>query len=249
MAESDLKFAVIVPVYNGADTVLKCLWSIKNQNYRKYQLIILDNESTDNSIEIIENAGYSVDTVKNIHKHSWDEVIEESFNRFDADVSYFTIIACDDHISADYLENLNKILSTKYIKCLQTPIKTNTGEIIEYENCILTEYKARLTKKCIVTTPSVVYRVDMKDKWYAKPELYFGYSDYNRYCQLADEDIMVLSYPKYIGYNYVFHSEQATWGMKKDFPEMEDKIRNYWKEKWKKDSSLILEKFFGGVSA
>ena len=48
------KISVIIPVYNGEKTLRKCLKSILNQTYNNYEVIIIDNNSTDKSKDIIK---------------------------------------------------------------------------------------------------------------------------------------------------------------------------------------------------
>ncbi len=52
------KVSVIVPVYNGEKTIRQCIDSLLKQDYPNYEVIIADNNSTDNTSEIIKN--YSV---------------------------------------------------------------------------------------------------------------------------------------------------------------------------------------------
>jgi len=44
--------SVIIPVYNSSKTLEKCLKSIFNSNFKDYEVIIVDDQSKDNSIEI-----------------------------------------------------------------------------------------------------------------------------------------------------------------------------------------------------
>jgi len=43
------KFIIIVPVYNSEKYIEKCLASILSQNYKNYELIVIDDCSTDNT--------------------------------------------------------------------------------------------------------------------------------------------------------------------------------------------------------
>jgi glycosyltransferase involved in cell wall biosynthesis len=46
--------SVVIPVYNGEKTLRKCLESVSNQTYDNYSIIVVDNNSSDNSKAIIE---------------------------------------------------------------------------------------------------------------------------------------------------------------------------------------------------
>lgn len=50
--KKDYKIAIIVPNYNYEHTIEKCLKSILNQTYTNYEIIFVDDMSTDNSVRI-----------------------------------------------------------------------------------------------------------------------------------------------------------------------------------------------------
>ena len=47
------KASVIVPVYNSSKYLHRCLDSILNQTFRDFELILINDGSTDNSIDIL----------------------------------------------------------------------------------------------------------------------------------------------------------------------------------------------------
>ena len=48
--------SVIVPVYNSEKYLAACIKSIKEQSYRDFEVIIVDNNSSDNSVKLIKKA-------------------------------------------------------------------------------------------------------------------------------------------------------------------------------------------------
>lgn len=50
--KKDYKFSIIIPNYNNAKWLEKCLSSVLNQTYKNYEIIFIDDMSTDNSLEI-----------------------------------------------------------------------------------------------------------------------------------------------------------------------------------------------------
>ena len=46
--------SVIIPNYNNSKYLEKCIESVLNQKYKDFELIIVDDGSTDNSIDIIK---------------------------------------------------------------------------------------------------------------------------------------------------------------------------------------------------
>jgi hypothetical protein len=154
---------------------------------------------------------------------------------------YFTIVAYDDILDESYIENINKILKKKNLDALQSPVRSldsmgnkKIEPDIKHSYKNLEEFKEEYMTRCPVTTPSVVYRADLArdGKLESDPGTYFGYDDYFLYGSMADQDIFIAPFPKWLGYYYRWHPGQATNGMKKDFPDLDVKIQEYWRNKW-----------------
>lgn len=60
------KISVMIPVYNGEKTLEKCLSSVINQKYPNYEVIVVDNNSTDKTKEIINKYSTSNKNIKYI---------------------------------------------------------------------------------------------------------------------------------------------------------------------------------------
>lgn len=52
---NDKKFSIVVPNYNNAEWISKTIESVLNQTYKDWELFIIDDKSTDNSIEVIKS--------------------------------------------------------------------------------------------------------------------------------------------------------------------------------------------------
>ncbi|MDD4734002.1 MAG: glycosyltransferase family A protein [Bacilli bacterium] len=50
-----MTFSIIIPNYNCGKYIKECIDSIFNQTFKDYEVIVIDDGSTDNSIEVIKN--------------------------------------------------------------------------------------------------------------------------------------------------------------------------------------------------
>lgn len=51
----DLLISVVIPMYNRSKTIIECLDSICNQTYKNIEIIVVDDCSNDNSVDLVEN--------------------------------------------------------------------------------------------------------------------------------------------------------------------------------------------------
>jgi len=89
-------------------------------------------------------------------------------------------------------------------------------------------------ERCPVNTPTVIYSTQLYHDGLLKtfPEKYGGAADYDLYCRLADNDIMIYPVPAWLGFNYRWHPDQATWKVHKEGLNYDRMIQDYWREKW-----------------
>ena len=62
-----MKISIIMPTYNDKDSIVETFDSVINQTYTNWELIIIDDGSTDNTEEVIKNY---------IEKHSLKDKIK-----------------------------------------------------------------------------------------------------------------------------------------------------------------------------
>lgn len=52
--ENKIKFSIIIPAYNAIDTISNTLDSILNQSYQNYEIIVVDDCSTDGTYDFLK---------------------------------------------------------------------------------------------------------------------------------------------------------------------------------------------------
>lgn len=96
--------SVIVPMYNAAQFVKKCITSILNQTYKNFELLIINDGSTDNSLEICNK--FKDQRIKIINQKNAGSEHARLTGIKQSKGEYICFIDADDWIAKDYLQKL-----------------------------------------------------------------------------------------------------------------------------------------------
>lgn len=103
---SSAKVSVIVPIYNVAEYLEKCISSIIAQTYDKIQIILVDDGSTDKSAQICDQYALKDSRIVVIHKENEGLVRARKSGLAAATGEYICYVDGDDWIEADMVEVL-----------------------------------------------------------------------------------------------------------------------------------------------
>lgn len=112
-------FKVIVPSYNNSKWLRKCLDSIKNQTFKDYEVVVVDDMSTDNSVEIIKE--YPFHLIENKQKR-YNGGTRNVGILYPIESKYTLFIDSDDWFyDEDVFQNLYEHLQKNPVDCLTLP--------------------------------------------------------------------------------------------------------------------------------
>lgn len=100
----DSLISIIVPVYNTENYLEKCLYSLVNQTYKNIEIIIIDDGSTDNSMNIIQKFVLADNRVKVISQKNQGLSGARNTGMNNANGDYIMFIDSDDWIEIDTCE-------------------------------------------------------------------------------------------------------------------------------------------------
>ena len=108
----DKLISIIVPVYNTENYIDKCIQSILSQTYKKFELLLIDDGSTDNSGAICDNYAKKDDRVKVVHKVNGGQATARNLALQMILGEYVGFVDADDWIEPDMFESLVNAIDT-----------------------------------------------------------------------------------------------------------------------------------------
>lgn len=129
------KFSVIVPVYNVENELNRCIDSILQQSIDNFELILINDGSTDNSGSICDKYDKKDKRVKVIHKKNGGVSSARNAGLDVAKGEYIVFVDSDDYVTCDYLEKLYNP-NVGIVLCGIKHIMTNKNKIIVLDNKI-----------------------------------------------------------------------------------------------------------------
>ena len=123
-----MRFSIIIPNYNSEKWIEQCLKSILNQTYINYEIIIVDDISTDNSVDIIKKLLRPEDKLI-VNKTKRLNGGTRNVGIMEATGDYILCIDCDDWLADNnVLEDINNKLNGEDIMFLGYKCKGKTTE-------------------------------------------------------------------------------------------------------------------------
>lgn len=211
------KVSIIMPTYNHGDYINNAISSVKNQIYRNWELIIIDNFSTDNTEQIINKAKDH----RVIYKKFRNNGAIAASRNYGLRLSKGEIIA--------FLDSDDEWYPKKLSYCVQELFKQNAGlvyhqmvikklglipfikqktenrklthpsyyDLLENGNPIINS--SVVMKKCIIE--SVGYLNEEKD--------FFAWEDYDYWIRISEKEFKLYLIDKHLG-NYLVGKHNTT---------------------------------------
>lgn len=114
------KISIIIPVYNKEKYILRILRSIQNQSLKDIEIIFTDDNSKDNSVNIIEKYQTEDPRIKLIkHNKNIGTLINRNDGAINSKGKYLLFIDSDDLLLNDILNKTYIMISEKNLDILQ----------------------------------------------------------------------------------------------------------------------------------
>ncbi|MBV6627424.1 MAG: glycosyltransferase [Rivularia sp. (in: Bacteria)] len=118
------KISVIIPVYNGENTIKETIESVLNQSFTDFELIIINADSTDNTLSIVSQI--KDDRIKTFSFQKANVAVNRNRGIKQATGDYITFLDADDLWTTDKL-------AAQYTALRENP---QAGVVYSWTNCI-----------------------------------------------------------------------------------------------------------------
>lgn len=104
------KISVIVPIYNTDKYLSRCIKSIVNQTYRNLEIILVDDGSSDKSLQICEQCAQKDARIKIVYQQNQGVSAARNNGLSHATGEYVCFVDADDFVDKDYCSNLMNLI-------------------------------------------------------------------------------------------------------------------------------------------
>ena len=102
--------SIITPVYNAENYLSKCIGSVRDQGYTDWELILIDDGSSDNSYQLMQQYALSDSRIKVFKQNNSGPAAARNKGMREAEGDYITFLDSDDWIVPDALEKIDSII-------------------------------------------------------------------------------------------------------------------------------------------
>jgi glycosyltransferase involved in cell wall biosynthesis len=106
--------SIIVPVYNAEKYLAKCIDSVLSQSYTNFELLLIDDGSTDSGGQICDDYAKKDNRIKVIHQKNAGVSAARNHGIRESKGDYICFIDADDWVNIDYLETYISVIKLHF---------------------------------------------------------------------------------------------------------------------------------------
>ena len=221
------KFSIIIPVYNVENYIKKCLDSVFSQSFKDYEVIVVNDGTKDNSMDIVKDY-----KVKVINQKNQGLSAARNTGVKEAKGDYLLFLDSDDYYEKDLLKEINNSLKNNpdvvrfQIQDVKEDKVIKEYHEKEFNNLNGVEAFNELVKYHYVEN---AWCYAIKRKYYEKENYCFSvgkiHEDFGLLPIVIIKSKIVNSIP-YIGYNYV--QREASIMSSKSYEKTKKKVEDFY---------------------
>lgn len=174
-------FSIVIPLYNKSYSIVNCIQSVLSQTYQKFEVIVVNDGSTDNSLSIVSSSfsdEIARDIIKVIDQPNQGVSVARNNGAQAAQSNFICFLDADDKWKPDFLTNLKSLIDDypdAVLFCLQhetqqgqhgKPIPNKCYFKSDFKGYVPNFYKASLVGSIANFSKSCIKKDSLKDVGY-----------------------------------------------------------------------------------
>lgn len=150
------KISVIIPVFNDEKRIEKSINSVLNQTYDNLELIVINDGSTDKTLEKIQK--YSDKRIRVFTQENQGTGQARNRGLKEATGDFICFVDSDDTIELNFLETMINLIRQKEASIVACSYKNNTGKIYELDKTEAFKYLIALPEKIPMSVVGKIFK-------------------------------------------------------------------------------------------
>jgi glycosyltransferase involved in cell wall biosynthesis len=134
VSENQCLFSIVIPTYNRAHLISRAIDSVVNQTYKNWELIIVDDGSTDNTKALVDNYCNNNNRIRYIYQENAERSAARNNGIGSAKGEFICFLDSDDYY-------LPKRLQSLFESVKEPNIVYYTGLVLEKKNGLLNRHE------------------------------------------------------------------------------------------------------------
>ena len=212
----NMKFSILIPAYNVEKYIDECLKSLMNQTYNNFEVIIVNDGSTDNTEQIIKK--YLDDKrFRYFKKHNTGQADTRNYAVSKSNGDYILFLDSDDYYDKNLLNNLNEELLKEKVDVIRfqcTEVYYGTDLVKEVSGAVFDTMNGQLAFEKMIRDEffDTPWSYAFNRKYYVRSKFSFAKGFYHEDFDLIPFVVLFAKTVKSIpfnGYNYVIRENST----------------------------------------
>jgi len=130
-----IEFSIIIPVYNAEKFLSRCIESVLNQTFNNFELILINDGSTDNSGKVCDKYALQDNRIKIFHQKNSGVSAARNLGLENVQGEWVLFIDADDWVESNCLEIINNKIQFTEADLYRFGLRRLNDEKIRYVGC------------------------------------------------------------------------------------------------------------------
>ncbi len=171
MDNNHARVSIVVPVYNAERYLNRCIGSILAQTFADFELLLIDDGSTDRSGQVCDEYAQKDSRIRVFHTPNKGVSAARNLGIGEASANWITFIDSDDWVECGFIDSLMERLPTKGIVIQRMVCDTNNPSgSTKASSLYFSQYKDAIIKKEQI--PDSIVKFKLLNDGYIMAKLY-----------------------------------------------------------------------------